>query len=105
TREGYEAGKLSGQQPVSLFLLQGFWGDITCPAGSDVESCTGTAINRETVWLVRVGHESYGYERWMDQRKGSAGRWAAPVAANTGPTAAVVFEGAAPLLPAVPCQD
>jgi hypothetical protein len=106
TQEGLKAGNLSGRQPVSLFLLQGFWGGIACPEGSNVEACTSTAMNRETVWLVRVGNESSGYERWMDQRMdGNAGGWGDPVAGNIGTTAAVVAEGEAPLLPAVPCRN
>lgn len=105
-QEGYEAGRLSGHQPVSLFLLQGYWGDVTCPAGSDPEACTADALNRETVWLVRVGDESSGYERWMRQgRNQNTGKWDHPVTESIGTTASVVFEGSEPLLPAVPCHN
>jgi hypothetical protein len=104
-QEGYVAGRLSGPQPVSLFLLQGYWAGITCPAGSNPEACTANAMNRETVWLVRVGYESSGYERWMNQRRNwNTGKWDDPVTESIGTTAAVVFEGNAPILPAVPCH-
>ncbi len=104
-QEGYKAGKLSGSQPASLFLLQGYWGGITCPDESNPEACTANAENRETVWLVRVGDESSGYERWMNQvRDWSTGLWGDPITASIGTTAAVIFEGNAPLLPAVPCR-
>jgi hypothetical protein len=104
-QEAYAAGKLSGPQPASLFLLQGYWAGITCPAGSNPEACTADAMNRETVWLVRVGSESSGYERWMNQRQGLPGQWLEPYPGNIGTTAAVVFEGNAPILPAVPCHQ
>ncbi len=105
-QEGYKAGKLSGPQPVSLFLLQGYWAGITCPDGTNPEACTASAMNRETVWLVRVGDESSGYERWMNQRKNwNTGKWDDPVTESIGTTASVVLEGNAPILPAVPCRN
>lgn len=104
-QEGYKAGKLSGSQPASLFLLQGYWAGIDCPEGSDPEACTANAMNRETVWLVRVGDESSGYERWMNQRPNNmTGKWDDPFTETIGTTASVVFEGNAPVLPAVPCR-
>jgi hypothetical protein len=104
-KEGYEAGKLRGPQKVSLFLLQGYWAGIDCPGGSSLEACAASAVNRETVWLVRVGDQSSGYERWMNQRKDFTGEWADPISENIGTTTAVVFEGKAPILPAVPCRN
>ena len=105
-KEGYEAGKLSGPQPVSLFLLLGYWAGITCPDGSNPEACTANAANRETVWLVRVGYESSGYERWMNQSKNwNTGKWDDPISGGIGTTASVIFEGKAPILPAVPCHQ
>jgi hypothetical protein len=105
-QEAYAAGKLSGPQPASLFLLQGYWAGITCPAGSNPEACTADAMNRETVWLVRVGSESSGYERWMNQYQNGegSGQWLDPALGSIGTTTSVVFEGKAPLLPAVPCH-
>lgn len=103
-QEGYQAGKLRGPQPASLFLLQGYWAGINCPDGSNPEACTASAMNRETVWLVRVGSESSGYERWMNQHQNLPGQWLDPVPGSIGTTAAVVFEGTAPILPAVPCH-
>jgi len=105
-QEGYKAGKLSGSQPASLFLLQGYWAGIDCPDGGNPEACTASAMNRETVWLVRVGDESSGYERWMNQRPNwNTGRWDDPLTESIGTTASVVSEGNAPLLPAVPCRN
>lgn len=105
-QEGLKAGKLSGSQPASLFLLQGFWGDLDCRDDSNPEDCIDSAINRETVWLVRVGDESSGYERWMSQTKGgNTGGWDDPITNSIGTTASVVFEGGAPILPAVPCRN
>ncbi len=99
------AGQLSGAQPVSLLLLQGYWAEITCPEGSDLAACAASAANRETVWLVRVGDESSGYARWMIQHKDwSTGAWEDPVLGGIGTTTSVVSEGSAPLLPAVPCR-
>ncbi len=104
-QESYAAGKLRGPQPASLFLLQGFWAGIACPEGGDPEACAANAMNRETVWLVRVGSQSSGYERWTNQRQDlSTGRWLDPVPGSIGTTTSVVFEGNAPVLPAVPCQ-
>jgi len=100
------AGKLSGPQPASLLLLQAYWSVIDCPAGSHPEACTANALNRETVWLVRVGSESSGYERWMNQRQNGEGSgvWLDPALGSIGTTTSVVSEGNAPLLPAVPCH-
>jgi len=104
-QEGYTAGKLRGPQRASLFLLQGYWAGIHCPDGGNPEACTADAMNRETVWLVRVGSESSGYERWMNQRQNLAnGQWLDPVPGSIGTTTSVVFEGTAPILPAVPCH-
>lgn len=106
TQEIARAGMLRGAQPASLFLLQGFWGEIACPDGGNPEACTASAENRETVWLVRVGDESSGYERWVSQRHNfSTGQWYDPVNASIGTTASVIFEGNAPLLPAAPCRN
>jgi hypothetical protein len=101
------AGKLGGPQPASLFLLQAYWGGITCPAGGNPEACAAGALHRETVWLVRVGSESSGYERWMNQSQNGegSGQWLAPAPGSIGTTTSVVFEGDAPLLPAVPCRQ
>jgi hypothetical protein len=105
-QEVYAAGKLSGPQPASLLLLQAYWSVLHCPAGSDPEACTASALNRETVWLVRVGSESSGYERWMDQSQNGegSGQWLDPALGSIGTTTSVVSEGNAPLLPAVPCH-
>lgn len=105
-QEGYQAGMLRGHQPASLFLLQGYWAGIDCPEGGDPQACAANALNRETVWLVRVGSQSSGYERWMDQRQNGegSGQWLEPVLGSIGTTTSVVFEGKAPLLPAVPCR-
>lgn len=104
-QEVHEAGKLNGPQPVSLFLLQGYWAGITCPDGGNPQTCTANAANRETVWLVRVGDESSGYVRWMNQHKNwNTGKWDDPISGGIGTTASVVFEGNAPILPAVPCR-
>jgi hypothetical protein len=105
-QEIYQAGKLSGPQPASLFLLQAFWSVIHCPAGSNPETCAASALNRETVWLVRVGSESSGYERWINQQQNGegSGQWLDPALGSIGTTVSVVLEGKAPLLPAVPCH-
>jgi hypothetical protein len=105
-QEGYQAGKLSGPQPASLLLLQGYWGGVTCPEGSNPEACAVSALNRETVWLVRVGSESSGYERWMNQSQNGegSGQWLDPALGSIGTTTSVVSEGKTPILPAVPCH-
>src|SRR5258708_17447084 len=68
-QEGYQAGKLRGPQPAALFLLQGFWAGINCPDGGNPEACTANAMNRETVWLVRVGSESSRYDGRVNPRQ------------------------------------
>jgi hypothetical protein len=55
---------------------------------------------------VRVGDQSSGYERWMNQRRNpNTGKWVDPITESIGTTAAVVREGSAPLLPAAPCKS
>jgi len=105
-QEVYAAGKLSGPQPASLLLLQAYWSVLDCPAGSNPEACAASALNRETVWLVRVGSESSGYERWIDQSQNGegSGQWLDPALGSIGTTVSVVLEGHAPILPAVPCH-
>jgi hypothetical protein len=61
----------------------------------------------ETVWLVRVGSESSGYERWMNQSQNGegSGQWLDPALGSIGTTTSVVAEGKTPVLPAVPCRE